>query len=92
MRGDQLIAPEAAEEATQNYAAPGYASADGVEWHVSLDGEQHGPYPTTQMGSMLRDGQLAWDAHVWREGYADWKTAGDSDTLVRAVGMLELER
>ena len=63
-------------------AAP--ASSD-VEWHVSLDGEQHGPYPTEQMGGMLRAGQLEWDAYVWRESYADWKAASDSDTLVRAV-------
>jgi predicted Zn finger-like uncharacterized protein len=56
-----------------------------VEWHVSIDGEQHGPYPTDQMGSMLRAGQLAWDSYVWRETYGDWRAAGDSDTLVRAV-------
>jgi hypothetical protein len=37
------------------------------------------------MASMLRQGLLAWDAHVWRESYAEWKTAGESDTLVRAV-------
>jgi len=55
------------------------------EWHVSLQGEQHGPYPTRQMASMLREGVLAWDAHVWRDGYAEWKSAGESDTLVRAV-------
>ncbi|MFI5306301.1 MAG: GYF domain-containing protein [Polyangiales bacterium] len=55
------------------------------EWHVSIDGEQHGPYPSEQMASMLRQGLLAWDAHVWRESYAEWKTAGESDTLVRAV-------
>ena len=85
VRGDQLIVPEAAEEATASYVAPGYGAADAGEWHVSLEGEQHGPYPTAQMGSMLREGQLSWDAHVWREGFTDWKTAGDSDTLVRAV-------
>src|SRR6185295_15601875 len=34
---------------------------------------------------MLRGGQLAWDAFVWRDSYGDWKAAGDSDTLVRAV-------
>jgi predicted Zn finger-like uncharacterized protein len=79
VRGDQLVAP--VEETTQQ-APSGYG--DG-EWHVSLDGQQHGPYPTAQMASMLRNGQLAWDAHIWRDGYADWRTAGDSDTLVRAV-------
>ena len=56
-----------------------------IEWHVSIDGEQHGPYGSEQMGNMLRGGQLAWDAYVWRESYADWKPAAESDTLVRAV-------
>jgi predicted Zn finger-like uncharacterized protein len=56
-----------------------------AEWHVSLDGEQHGPYPTSQMASMLRGSQLDWDVYVWRESYGDWKAASDSETLVRAV-------
>jgi predicted Zn finger-like uncharacterized protein len=79
VRGDQLVAP--VEETTQQ-APAGYAS---TEWHVSIDGSQHGPYALDQMSSMLRNGQLAWDAHVWRDGYAEWRIAGDSDTLVRAV-------
>jgi predicted Zn finger-like uncharacterized protein len=79
VRGDQLVAP--VEETTQQ-APAGYAS---TEWHVSIDGAQHGPYAIEQMASMLRNGQLSWDAHVWRDGYAEWRIAGDSDTLVRAV-------
>jgi predicted Zn finger-like uncharacterized protein len=58
------------------------------EWHVSVDGEQHGPYPSEQMANMLREGVLAWDAHVWRERYAEWKAAAESDTLVRAVAAI----
>jgi hypothetical protein len=37
---------------------------------------------------MLRAGQIGWEAHVWREGYGDWKTADESDTLVRAVASI----
>src|SRR5262245_37097480 len=55
-----------------------------VEWHVSIEGDHHGPYTTEQMGGMLRSSQLDWEAYVWREGYGDWKTADSSDTLVRA--------
>lgn len=57
------------------------------EWHVSVDGEQHGPYPLPQTVEMLRGHQLAWDAYVWREGYDEWKMAGDSDTLVHGVAL-----
>jgi predicted Zn finger-like uncharacterized protein len=73
----------AAQSPTPGDSASTHAAPD--EWHVSIDGEQYGPYALSQTIEMLRDGQVAWDAHVWREGYADWKTAGDSDTLVRAV-------
>jgi predicted Zn finger-like uncharacterized protein len=77
---------------TAEHAGPApLASAAELEWHVSLEGEQHGPYPTEQMASMLRAGQVAWDAHVWHEGYAGWKTAGESDTLVRAVAAVSEE-
>ena len=62
--------------------------APTLEWHVAVDGEQHGPYPTDQMASLLRDGHLGWDVSVWRDGYADWKDADTSDTLVRAVASI----
>ncbi len=68
-------------------SSPREAAHEQTPWHVSLDGEQHGPYASEQMANMLRAGQLPWDAHVWREGYSDWKTAAESDTLVRAVAV-----
>jgi predicted Zn finger-like uncharacterized protein len=77
IRGDQ----GAADRATAESLPP----SSVVEWHVSLQGDQHGPYPPEQMAEMLRGGQLSWDAYVWRDSYADWRLAGDSDTLVRAV-------
>ena len=67
---------------------PRTPSSSVVEWHVSIEGEQHGPYLTEQMGAMLRGGQVGWEAHVWREGYGDWKTADESDTLVHAVAAI----
>ncbi|MGD8859921.1 MAG: GYF domain-containing protein [Myxococcales bacterium] len=56
------------------------------EWHVSLDGEQHGPYDTPQMVEMLAAGQLGWDAFVWREGMADWEMASDCQPLREVYG------
>jgi predicted Zn finger-like uncharacterized protein len=67
--------------------APASAKSS-VEWHVSIEGDQHGPYTTDQMAGMLRSSQLDWEAYVWREGYGDWKTADTSDTIVRAVASL----
>lgn len=78
IRGDQLPAQSAAplSEATGSEAAA---------WYFSTDGEQQGAYPLAQVAELLRNGQLPWDAFVWREGYADWKFASESDTVVRAV-------
>ena len=52
VRGDQAAQPASAQ---MGYPPP--PTAD--EWHVSLEGDQHGPYPSAQMATMLRNGQLA---------------------------------
>jgi predicted Zn finger-like uncharacterized protein len=79
LRGDPTV---------EGLGIPAAAPSNVVEWHVSIEGDQHGPYLTEQMASMLRAGQLGWEAHVWREGYGDWKTADESDTLVHAVASI----
>jgi hypothetical protein len=70
-RGDELVAQ----------AAP----AGSIEWFASVDGTPIGPLTTDEIVSRISTGVLAWDAHVWREGYAEWMTVDSSDTLVRAV-------
>ena len=59
VRGDQAAQPALAQ---MGYPPP--PTAD--EWHVSLEGDQHGPYPSAQMATMLRNGQLAWARNRFR--------------------------
>lgn len=77
IRGDLL------EEASE--PAPAAAPAIADEWHVSIDGDQHGPYTTDQMTSMLAAQQLDWDVFVWREGLADWQGALECTPLLEAA-------
>ena len=69
-RGDELV------------AAP---APSATEWFTSIDGTPIGPLSTEDIVSRITTGVLEWDAHVWREGYAEWVTVDASDTLVRAV-------
>jgi predicted Zn finger-like uncharacterized protein len=71
-RGDELVPQHAAASAS-------------TEWFASVDGTPIGPLTTDEMISRISTGVLDWDAHVWREGYAEWRTVDASDTIVRAV-------
>lgn len=76
-RGDELVA--------QHAGAPSRTPSGSVEWFASVDGTPIGPLTTDEMVSRISTGVLEWDAHVWREGYAEWKTVDAADTIVRAV-------
>ncbi len=78
VRGDQLDAPQ--EEATQVYDYGG----DAI-WHVVVDGDQQGPFAPAQIGAMLTDGTIDWEAYVWKEGFEGWQPARDVPELVAAV-------
>ncbi|MDH5675927.1 MAG: zinc-ribbon domain-containing protein [Myxococcales bacterium] len=75
VRGDMAGVAEA-----DGSAPPTTAAID--EWHVSIDGEQHGPYGIEQLADLFQSGQLAWDVYVWREGLADWQPASEVQELL----------
>jgi predicted Zn finger-like uncharacterized protein len=58
--------------------------ADAI-WHVVVGGDQQGPLTPRQIGEMLADGRIDWEAYVWREGMDGWNPAKDVDALVSAV-------
>lgn len=72
-RGDELVAKASA------------PAASSTEWFTSIDGTPIGPLSTDEIVSRISTGVLEWDAHVWREGYPEWKSVDASDTIVRAV-------
>lgn len=80
VRGDQIAAAEEEEAATQVFD---YGS-DQV-WHVVVDGDQQGPYAPMQLGMMITEGTIDWEAYVWKEGFDGWKPARDVPELVTAI-------
>ena len=78
VRGDQVAAP--AEE-----QAPAYDYGSDQVWHVVVDGDQQGPFAPSQLGGMLTDGTIDWEAYVWKESFDGWKPARDVPELVAAI-------
>ncbi len=72
----------------ENAGAFDYGS-DAV-WHVVVAGEQQGPFAPRQIGELLAEGKIDWEAYVWREGMDGWQPAKDVEDLVKSV-MAEAE-
>jgi len=79
VHGDQAVPEEAVAQPVM-----GDYPADAI-WHVVIDGEQQGPYVPEQIGELLANGQIDWEAYVWREGFDDWLPACDAQDLVDAI-------
>jgi predicted Zn finger-like uncharacterized protein len=77
VKGDQQ---ESGDESTRVFDY----GADAV-WHVVVGGDQQGPLTPRQIGEMLADGRIDWEAYVWREGMDGWLPAKDVDQLVSSV-------
>jgi predicted Zn finger-like uncharacterized protein len=54
-------------------------------WHVVVAGEQQGPLAPRQIGELLSENKIDWEAYVWREGMDGWQPAREVETLVSAV-------
>lgn len=54
------------------------SEAPAAIWYVRPPaGGQYGPARGDVMRSWLTEGRISGDSHVWREGWTDWRTAGD---------------
>lgn len=69
-------------------AAPGAATpppppgaAPNVSFHVSVNGQQYGPYDLNTMARMAAAGQISADSYVWRPGMAEWLRAAQCPEL-----------
>lgn len=72
--------PEGNDEATRVYDQSGEAI-----WHVVVGGEQQGPLAPRQIGELLSEATIDWEAYVWREGMDGWQPAKDVAELVSSV-------
>jgi predicted Zn finger-like uncharacterized protein len=55
-------------------------------WYIVVDGEQKGPLPPIELSRMFAKGSVGLDSYVWKEGFDDWKVAGDVTELAQVFG------
>ena len=52
-----------------------------VQYHISVNGAQAGPFNMQQLQQMAQRGQLTKDTYVWKQGMAQWELAGNVQEL-----------
>lgn len=52
-----------------------------VQYHVSVNGAQAGPFNMQQLTQMAQNGQLTKQTYVWKQGMANWEFAGNVPEL-----------
>jgi len=56
-----------------------------LQFFVALNGQQTGPFDLTAMQQLVTSGQLTRETLVWKQGMAQWATAGTLDELALAL-------
>jgi membrane protease subunit (stomatin/prohibitin family) len=57
-----------------------------IQYNVSVNGQNSGPYNTQQLMQMVQNGQLTPNTHVWKQGMAGWELAGNVQELSGLFG------
>lgn len=52
-----------------------------IQYHVSVNGAQAGPFNMHQLQQMAQSGQLTPQTYVWKQGMANWEFAGNVPEL-----------
>ena len=52
-----------------------------VQYHISVNGSQAGPFNMQQLAQMAQSGQLTQQTYVWKQGMANWEFAGNVPEL-----------
>lgn len=52
-----------------------------VQYHVSANGSQAGPFNMQQLQQLAQNGQLTPQTYVWKQGMANWEFAGNVPEL-----------
>ncbi|TFH32021.1 MAG: DUF4339 domain-containing protein, partial [Myxococcales bacterium] len=55
-------------------------------WYIVVDGEQQGPLRPIELSQLFAKGSVGLDSYVWKEGFDDWKAAGDVPELTQVLG------
>ncbi len=57
-----------------------------VQYNISVNGQQSGPFGWQQLQQMVQSGQIAKDTYVWKQGMANWELAGNVQELSSLFG------
>ncbi len=57
------------------------APVSNVQYMVSINGQQWGPYPMPQLQQLVQQGQLTPQTYVWAQGMSQWMPAGQVPEL-----------
>jgi membrane protease subunit (stomatin/prohibitin family) len=57
-----------------------------MQYNISINGQNSGPYNMQQMQQMVQNGQLTQNTHVWKQGMAAWELAGNVQELSSLFG------
>lgn len=48
-----------------------------VQYHISVNGAQSGPYNMQQLAQLAQNGQVTMQTYVWKQGMPGWELAGN---------------
>jgi predicted Zn finger-like uncharacterized protein len=81
--GAGTSAGSAAAPAEESFAVSVPADSEAV-WHIAVGDTTQGPYTLQELAQYYADGHIVLDTLVCRDGWADWKQAGEVPELVSA--------
>ena len=59
-----------------------------VQYNISVNGQQSGPFGWEQLKQMVESGQITKDTHVWKQGMAGWELASNVEELASLFGAI----
>ena len=63
----------------------GHAPVDQPVWHIALGDTTQGPYTLEELAQHYADGNIVLDTLICRDGWNDWKPAGEVSELLEAA-------
>jgi len=58
-----------------------------VQYNISVNGQQSGPFGWDQLQKMVQSNQITKDTHVWKQGMVGWELAGVVHELASLFGV-----
>lgn len=79
----RLSDPPKLDVSDQKSKAPPLPADNGVEWFVSIDGDQEGPFTLVEAQRRVAKRKGDEELHAWQEGFDDWLPVEDIPALAK---------